>query len=91
MVTSLPIELAVERSHDIPHLEQQALQSRDILHIRSLLQEAVEYLVQDLDCSRQEALARIEQEARAKKTALSEVARAILTGTAVAYHYDVPI
>ena len=58
---------------------------------RQTLQQAVDYLFTLHNCPAHEALQQIQQEARAKKAALQEVASAILSRKSVPYHYSVPV
>ena len=62
-----------------------------ILNIQSLLRQGIDCLVARHNCSPQEALEWIQQEARAKKASLDVVAMAILAGEEVHYRHDVPI
>lgn len=63
----------------------------DIPDARQTLQQAVDYLTTLHRCPPHEALQQIQQEARAKKAALHEVASAILSRESVPYHYSVPV
>jgi AmiR/NasT family two-component response regulator len=63
----------------------------DIPDARQTLQQAVDYLATLHRCPAHEALQQIQQEARAKKAALHEVASAILSRESVPYHYSVPV
>jgi len=85
------IELALERFQQTKRLEREAASLKDILNTRSALKRATEYLTTRYHCSPQEALERIQQEARAKRARLEEVARAIVTEKTIGYQYDVPI
>jgi hypothetical protein len=58
--------------------------------IRTALKRAVNYLVARYHCTPQEARRRIYQRARAKKAELGHVARMIVAGQAVDYHYNAP-
>ena len=62
----------------------------DIQNIRAVLKRATDYLVARYGCTPQEARRRIHQRARAKKAALSQVARMVLVGQTVDYRYNVP-
>jgi AmiR/NasT family two-component response regulator len=68
-----------------------AATSTEIPDARRTLQQAVDYLITLQRCPAQEALQQIQQEARAKKAALHEVASAILSRESVPYHYSVPV
>jgi len=71
------IELALDRFQRIKEL-QRLKQLANISDIRSVLEQATEYLVVHRHCSAAEAESWIEQEARAKKASLDEVAKAII-------------
>ncbi len=83
------IELALDRFQRIKAL-QRLKQLASTPDIRSVLEQATEYLVVHRHCSAEEAEAWIQQEARAKKASLDEVAKAVIAQKAVGYHYDVP-
>ena len=72
-------------------LKCKATRPENILDVQLILRRAVEHLVTRYRCSAEEAQRRIGQEARAKKTSLDEVAKAIIAGETVDYHYDVPV
>lgn len=55
-------------------------QTKTIVDTRLALEQATEYLVRQRDCSPHEAQEWIQQEARAKRAWLEDVARAILVG-----------
>lgn len=86
----LAIEPALGRFRRIKML-QRLKQLASIPDIRSVLEQATEYLVANRHCSAAEAEAWIQQEARAKKACLGEVAKAIIAEETVGYHYDIPI
>jgi AmiR/NasT family two-component response regulator len=77
-------------SHGKEHRFQDAVPV-SIPDARQALQQAVDYLITLHQCPAQEALQQIQQEARAKKAALQEVASAILSRKSVPYHYSVPV
>jgi response regulator NasT len=85
------IELAVERFRHTVRLRQEATSLKDILNTRSALKRATTYLTTHYHCSPQEALNRIQQEARAKRARLEEVATAIVTERTIDYRHNVPI
>jgi AmiR/NasT family two-component response regulator len=85
------IELAVERFQQLKHLQNQAVLLRDILSTRSALKRAAEYVALCEHCPTQEAQQRIQNEARAKRASLLEVADAVLRQSTVGYRYSVPI
>jgi response regulator NasT len=85
------IELAVERFQYTQALQHEATNLHDILNTRSVLKRATDYVATHCHCSSQEALNRIEQEARAKRAPLQEVATAILVEQATDYRYAIPI
>jgi AmiR/NasT family two-component response regulator len=64
---------------------------REVLDIRTALEQATEYLIARRKCTPREAREWIQQEARAKKVCLDRVAKAILLGKKVPYSHDVPI
>jgi AmiR/NasT family two-component response regulator len=57
---------------------------------RTVLSQAMEYLIARYSCSTDEARERIQREAMVKRASLDEVARAILVGEAVSYRPNVP-
>jgi AmiR/NasT family two-component response regulator len=57
---------------------------------RTVLAQAMEYLIARHSCSSDEARDRIQREAMAKRAALDEVARAIVIGEVVIYRPNVP-
>jgi hypothetical protein len=62
----------------------------DVHNIRAALKQAIDHLITRHHCTPQEAQRRIYQRARAKKAELGHVARMIVAGQAVDYHYNVP-
>ena len=66
-------------------------QPKTIVDTRLALEQATEYRVRHRDCSPHEARGWIQQEARAKRACLEEVARAIVVGETVSYHHSVPV
>ena len=63
----------------------------EILDIRMTLSEATIYLITRDRCSSQEAWEWIQQEARAKRAKLYEVALAVVQERPIQYQYSVPI
>jgi len=57
---------------------------------RTVLAQAMEYLIARYSCSTDEARERIQREAMAKRASLDEVARAIVVGEVVSYRPNVP-
>ena len=57
---------------------------------RTVLAQAMEYLIAQYSCSTDEARERIQREAMAKRASLDEVARAIVVGEAVSYRPNAP-
>ena len=71
--------------------DQNAARTAEIIDIRTALRQATLHLITRERCSSQEALDWIQQEARAKRRKLHEVAQAVLQDQPVQYQYDVPI
>jgi AmiR/NasT family two-component response regulator len=67
------------------------MKAKQVLNARSAFKQATHYLVVNHQLSPQEARARIMQEAMAKRAGLEEVARAVVAGNTVEYHYNTPI
>jgi AmiR/NasT family two-component response regulator len=67
------------------------VQAETNVDARAALGNATRYLVASHRCSEQEAQEWIQQEARAKKTSLRQVARAIIDQKPVRYRYSVPV
>ena len=61
------------------------------LDTRTVLARAVEQLIAHYGCSSDEAWARVQQEAMAKRVPLDQVARAIVTGVTLSYRPNAPI
>jgi response regulator NasT len=85
------IELALARFQETQQLLGEMMRVKHIVDTRGAIKRAASYLVEHQRCTQQEALERIQQEARAKRVKLDEVARAIVLEEPVAYRYDVPI
>ena len=85
------IELAAHGFGQSKDQPLQALTPVNAPDARQTLQQAVDYLTSFHHCPAQDALQQIQEEARAKKAALEEVAGAILRRRSVPYHYNVPI
>jgi AmiR/NasT family two-component response regulator len=83
------IELALDRFRQTQEL-QRLKESANILGTRLDLEQAEAYLAANRHCSVAEAERWIQQEARAKKASLDQVAKAIIAGETVGYHYDMP-
>jgi AmiR/NasT family two-component response regulator len=83
------IELALNRFQQVQEL-QRLKKLANILDTRFTLEQAKAYLTANRHCSVAEAESWIEQEARAKKASLDEVAKAIIAEETVGYHYDIP-
>jgi AmiR/NasT family two-component response regulator len=75
----------------ITPLDQTAERMAEIIDIRMALRQAMLHLIARERFSSQEALDWIQQEARAKRSKLHEVAQAVLQNQPVQYQYDVPI
>jgi hypothetical protein len=63
----------------------------DVKEIPDLLKQAADCVAAKYNCSLQGAGERIQQEARAKRASLGEVAAALLAGRTVEYHHDAPV
>ena len=85
------IELAVARFQETQQLLGEMARVKHIVDTRIAIKRATSYLVEHQHCTPQEALEQIQQEARAKRVKLDEVANAIVLERPVAYRYDVPI
>jgi AmiR/NasT family two-component response regulator len=83
------IELAIDRFRQIQNWRHQKRLAGG-LETRLDIEQARAYLAASRHCSWSEAQARIEQEARAKRASLDEVARAILADEQIAYRHDAP-
>jgi AmiR/NasT family two-component response regulator len=64
---------------------------KTVMDVRSRLKQAIDYLVRHRNISPREAHEWVQQEARAKKAGLDEVAQAVLVDRPVPFHYDVPL
>jgi AmiR/NasT family two-component response regulator len=62
-----------------------------VVHTRLLLKQAARYLTATYAFSLREAEEWIQQEARAKRGGLREVAEAIVAQRTVGYHYNAPV
>ena len=67
------------------------MQAETMVDARAALGNATRYLVASHRWSEQEAQEWIQQEARAKKASLRQVARAIIDQKLVRYRYSVPV
>ncbi len=67
------------------------LQYRSAMDKRSIIANAVNYLIVQQRLSPKKAQEWILQEAMAKKANLDEVAEAVLSNKTVGYHYSAPI
>ena len=67
------------------------MQAETVVDARAALGNATRYLVERHRWSEQEAQEWIQQEARAKKASLRQVARAIIDQKLVRYRYSVPV
>jgi response regulator NasT len=85
------IETAMMRFQENQQLRNELTRIKQILDTRRTIQEATTYLIENRDCTPEEALDRIQQEARAKRVKLDEVARAIILDQPISYRYAVPI
>jgi response regulator NasT len=85
------IELAMARFQETQQLGRDLKHVKEVLNTRSAIKQATAYLVARHKCSPQEALDRIQQEARAKRVRLQEVATAIVLEKPVHYRYDAPV
>jgi response regulator NasT len=85
------IELARVRFQENQHLSNVTARSKHIVDTRKAIKQATTYLVEHENLTPQQALERIQQEARAKRVELDEVARAILLDRPVPYRYGIPI
>jgi len=85
------IAVAMDGFRHLIDLERDAAELGAILQARAALNQAVQRLARSRAWSSDQALDWIQQEARAKKAGLVEVAEAVLRGKSVNYHYDVPI
>jgi AmiR/NasT family two-component response regulator len=85
------IELAIARYADTQQLQGQLEQVTEVLDILTAIKRATARLVSELHCTPQEAWDWLQQEARAKRAQMHQVARAILKGENPSYYYDVPI
>jgi AmiR/NasT family two-component response regulator len=85
------IEVAFSAFSRIQKLEQELSLLRDMLHTRTTLSQAIDHLVTDRELSRTDAFRWIQEEARAKRAGLGDVAQAVINQQPVAYRYDVPI
>jgi response regulator NasT len=85
------IEIAVERFRESQQLRQQLDCATEILDACIVLKRATAHLTGRLGFSYADARQWIEQEARARRASLSDVAKAILEGTTVPYRYNVPL
>jgi AmiR/NasT family two-component response regulator len=85
------IEVAMIRFQESQQLCGELARVKQILDIRRAIKQATERLSEHRHCTPQEALEQIQQEARAKRVKLDEVARAIILDQPVSYRYDVPI
>ena len=63
----------------------------DAKEVSGLLKQAACQVAARYNCTLQEADKWIQQEARAKRVNLIEVAAAVLAGRSVDYHYDIPV
>jgi AmiR/NasT family two-component response regulator len=87
----LAIELAIDHFEQIRLLQLETVRLKAVLNIRSTIQRATEHLATHYRFSPREAHEWVQQEARAKKANLDQVAQAVLNGNSVPYRYDVPI
>jgi len=85
------IELARIRFQENQRLINKATRSKHIVDTRKAIKQATTCLIERENLTPQQALERIQQEARAKRVELDEVARAILLEKPVSYRYGVPI
>jgi AmiR/NasT family two-component response regulator len=85
------IEIAVERFRESQQLQHQLRCAAETLDTYILLKQATAHLVDRFGFAPSEAWQWIEQEARARRATLPEVAGAILRDGDVPYHYNVPI
>ena len=67
------------------------MQAETVVDARAALGNATRYLVERHRWSEQEAQEWIQQEARAKKASLRQVARAIIDQKLVRYRYSAPV
>lgn len=65
--------------------------SSSLTAIRTMLAQAMEYLIARHGCSPVEARERIEREAVAKRASLNDVAQAIVVGETVSYRQVCPL
>jgi AmiR/NasT family two-component response regulator len=87
----LTIEQVLARSREAQPSHPYDDHVAEILDIRTALRDATSYLITRKSCSPQQAWDWIQQEARAKRAKLYQVAQAIVHGQPIEYQYDVPI
>lgn len=85
------IEIAVERFRESQLLRQQLDSVTEILDTCIVLKRATAHLTGRFGFTAADAWQWIEQEARARRASLPEVANAILEGVTVPYRYNVPV
>jgi response regulator NasT len=85
------IEIAVERFRESQQLREQLDCVTEILDTSILLKRATAQLTSRFGYTPAGAWQWIEQEARARRASLPDVAAAILEGTTVPYRYNVPL
>jgi two-component system, response regulator PdtaR len=85
------IEIAVERFRESQQLRQQLDSVTEILDTCIVLKRATAHLANRFGFAPADAWKWIEQEARARRASLPDVAIAVLEGTAVPYRYNVPV
>jgi AmiR/NasT family two-component response regulator len=85
------VELAVRHFRLLMRVRHKIAQRRDIIGVKSMLKTAIQYLAAARHLSPHQAQEWVHQEARAKKACLYEVAEAVLDGSTVRYHHDVPM
>ena len=85
------IEIAVERFRESQQLRHQLRCVTEILDTCIVLKRATAHLTGRLGLAPSDAWQWIEQEARARRASLPEVASAILQDASVPYQYNVPI
>jgi response regulator NasT len=85
------IEIAVERFRESRQLRQQLDFVNEVLDTCILLKRATAHLADRFGWTAADARQWIEQEARARRASLPDVASAILEGSTVSYRYNVPL
>lgn len=85
------IEIAVERFRESRQLRQQLNSVTEILDTCIVLKRATAHLTGRFGLTPADAWQLIEQEARARRASLPDVASAILDGTTVPYRYNAPL